>query len=122
MKRARCWWMKRRFGRSAWIWSKPSAAASRKDLICWALAPRKNCEVTMNIAGLEKKALAHEKLTEEEALSILYSSEDQLLDLVAAAKRVREKYFGRKVKLNHLVNVKSGLCAEDCHYCSQSKD
>jgi biotin synthase len=35
--------------------------------------------------------------------------------------RVRTAYFGRRVKLNLLVNVKSGLCPEDCHYCSQAK-
>ncbi|GHI16218.1 hypothetical protein Scinn_56810 [Streptomyces virginiae] len=27
--------------------------------------------------------------------------------------------FGRRVKLNYLVNLKSGLCPEDCSYCSQ---
>ncbi|HET9060844.1 MAG TPA: biotin synthase BioB, partial [Acidimicrobiales bacterium] len=43
----------------------------------------------------------------------------ELLDLVAAAGQVRRHFFGRRVKLNYLVNMKSGLCAEDCSYCSQ---
>jgi biotin synthase len=34
--------------------------------------------------------------------------------------RVRRAHFGAAVKLNFLLNVKSGLCPEDCHYCSQS--
>lgn len=41
------------------------------------------------------------------------------LDVVAAAGKVRRAWFGRRVKLNYLVNLKSGLCPEDCSYCSQ---
>jgi biotin synthase len=41
------------------------------------------------------------------------------MDVVAAAFKVRLRYFGRRVKLNYLVNIKSGLCPEDCFYCSQ---
>jgi biotin synthase len=33
---------------------------------------------------------------------------------------VRREHFGNTVKVNYLVNLKSGLCPEDCHYCSQS--
>src|SRR5690606_33648538 len=36
-----------------------------------------------------------------------------------AASRPRRRHFGRTVKLNYLVNLKSGLCPEDCGYCSQ---
>ena len=32
---------------------------------------------------------------------------------------MRRAFFGRRVKLNLLVNMKSGLCPEDCFYCSQ---
>lgn len=39
--------------------------------------------------------------------------------MVAAAGKVRRQWFGRRVKLNYLVNLKSGLCPEDCSYCSQ---
>ena len=34
---------------------------------------------------------------------------------------MRQKYFGKTVQLYFLMNAKSGLCPEDCHYCSQSK-
>jgi len=76
----------------------------------------------INLIEIEKKALANQLLSDAEALSVLTSSNSELLELVGSAKRVREKFFGKKVKLNYLVNVKSGLCPEDCHYCSQSKD
>jgi biotin synthase len=68
---------------------------------------------------LTEKALARELPTRAEALKILAGSDDELMDVVAAAFRVRLRYFGRRVKLNYLVNIKSGLCPEDCSYCSQ---
>lgn len=40
--------------------------------------------------------------------------------LLAEAYRVRHAHFGRSVQLHLLVNAKSGLCPEDCNYCSQS--
>lgn len=57
----------------------------------------------------------------EQAEEILASSDDELLDLVAAAFRLRQHYFAKTVQLYFLVNAKSGLCPEDCGYCSQSK-
>jgi biotin synthase len=39
---------------------------------------------------------------------------------LSAAYRVRSEYFGNQVQLNFLVNAKSGMCGEDCGYCSQS--
>ena len=41
--------------------------------------------------------------------------------LLAAAYRVRRRWFGNQVQLYFLMNAKSGLCPEDCGYCSQSK-
>jgi len=57
----------------------------------------------------------------EEALAVLDLPDSSVLDLVAAAGRVRRAYFGNRVKLNYLVNMKSGLCGEDCSYCSQRR-
>jgi biotin synthase len=68
---------------------------------------------------LTTKALARELPTRAEALHVLQSNDDELMDVVAAAFKVRLRYFGRRVKLNYLVNIKSGLCPEDCSYCSQ---
>ncbi|HEY6787931.1 MAG TPA: biotin synthase BioB, partial [Trebonia sp.] len=71
------------------------------------------------LASLADKALRRELPAREEALAVLKSGNDELLDVVAAAFRVRREFFGRRVKLNYLVNIKSGLCPEDCSYCSQ---
>jgi biotin synthase len=34
--------------------------------------------------------------------------------------RVREEHFGRQVSLCVIINAKSGLCSENCAFCSQS--
>ena len=61
------------------------------------------------------------KVTRDEALAILQSNDDEILDLISAAFRLRQRYFGKTVQLYFLMNAKSGLCPEDCTYCSQSK-
>jgi biotin synthase len=70
---------------------------------------------------LASSVLAGQALSFDDALSVLRSSDDELLDLLAAAYRVRRQYFGNRVQLYFLMNAKSGLCPEDCGYCSQSK-
>ena len=69
---------------------------------------------------LAETALAGDAISPEEARAVLAAPEDELLPLLAAAARVRRAHFGTTVKLNFLLNIKSGLCPEDCHYCSQS--
>ncbi|TCZ78760.1 biotin synthase BioB [Paenibacillus albiflavus] len=66
------------------------------------------------------KALAGECLTVEESLSVLQADDKELLPLLHAAYQVRHHYYGNKVKLNMILNAKSGYCPEDCGYCSQS--
>ena len=77
-------------------------------------------ETTTRFETLADKALDGQALTRGEALSVLAADDDQLLALLNAAFRVRRAHFGRKVKLNMLINAKSGICPEDCGYCSQS--
>ena len=72
-----------------------------------------------NFSEIADRAVAGTPASADEALSILRSDDSQLLDLVAAAGRVRRHHFGMKIKVNYLVNLKSGLCPEDCGYCSQ---
>ena len=67
-------------------------------------------------------ALQGQSITKAEALDVLECEDDEILDVLAAAFRVRRAAFGRQVQLYFLMNAKSGICAEDCHYCSQSKD
>ena len=55
-----------------------------------------------------------------EALSILDTPDEDLLPLLHAAYTIRKHYYGNKVKLNMIMNTKSGLCPENCGYCAQS--
>ena len=67
---------------------------------------------------LAEAILAGDTARPRTALGVL-RTDDGLLDLVAAAARLRRAHFGNTVKVNYLVNLKSGLCPEDYHYCSQ---
>ncbi|NBW85902.1 MAG: biotin synthase BioB [Planctomycetia bacterium] len=71
--------------------------------------------------GLADRVLAGGTLDRDEARAILESTDAELLDVLAAAYRVRHRHFGNTVQLFFLMNAKSGLCPEDCGYCSQSK-
>jgi len=70
---------------------------------------------------LAEQALGGRPLTSEQALAVLAAPDEELIDLLAAAFRVRRHFFGTLVRLNFLVNAKSGHCGEDCGYCSQSR-
>ncbi len=80
-----------------------------------------NVSATAKAAALAEKSLRGEALTREEALGVLNWSDDEFLSLLDASYKVRRAHFGKKVKLNFLVNIQSGICPEDCGYCSQSR-
>lgn len=71
-------------------------------------------------ATMAAQVLADEPLTREQALSVLNAPDSEILALLDAAWQVRHEHFGNKVQLYYLQNAKSGLCPEDCNYCSQS--
>jgi len=75
----------------------------------------------MNFELLADKSLRGEALTREEARAILDAPAAQLPAILEATRRVRETHFGRRVKVCVLLNAQSGICPEDCNYCSQSK-
>lgn len=70
---------------------------------------------------LADQVVAGYVLSPEAGLSVLASPDVEVLALLAAAYRVRHHYFGNRVHLHLLMNAQSGLCPEDCHYCSQSR-
>lgn len=74
----------------------------------------------MNWNELSAKVLAGTRLSREEGLRILQSSDDELLSVMQAAFDVRRRFFDRRVNLHVIQNAKSGLCSEDCAFCSQS--
>jgi biotin synthase len=74
----------------------------------------------MNWFDFADRALSGSLLSRAEARAVLQTPDTELLELLAAAYRVRHRYWGNRVRLHFLLNAQSGLCPEDCHYCSQS--
>lgn len=71
--------------------------------------------------AIADQVLAGTPLSAEAAREVLACPDDELLALIDAAYRVRREHFGKRVQMYFLMNAKSGLCPEDCSYCSQSK-
>src|SRR5262245_35318341 len=69
---------------------------------------------------LAEQALADRPLARDQALAVLSGTDADLPAVLWAAFAVRHRHFGRRVKLCVLQNARSGLCPEDCGYCSQS--
>jgi biotin synthase len=74
----------------------------------------------MDFHQLADKALRNIIPERAELKAVLQASEEQLPELLSAAFKVRRHYYGKRVQIHVLQNAKSGLCPEDCHYCSQS--
>ena len=70
--------------------------------------------------SLANKVLQDEEITQDEALTLLQTSDENVLELINAAYQIRRRHFGNTVTIQMLFNAKSGACIEDCHYCSQS--
>src|SRR5438034_282586 len=69
---------------------------------------------------LAEQALADRPLAREGARALLGSPDEDLPAVLWAAFAAGSRHFGRRVKLCVLQNARSGLCPEDCGYCSQS--
>ena len=72
--------------------------------------------------GLAERAIVGvEPVTREEALEVVGAPDVELLPILDAAYRVRRHFHGNRVKIHILENAMSGMCPEDCGWCSQSK-
>jgi biotin synthase len=75
----------------------------------------------LDLMGVVERVLAGEELERPEGHAILNCPDERLAELLAATLQVREAAFGRRVKVCILRNAQSGICPEDCGYCSQSR-
>ncbi len=75
----------------------------------------------MRFSELTKISLEGEIIPREQCKHVLNCPDTEILSLLDAAYKVRYHYFGNVVHIQVLTNAKSGLCPEDCHYCSQSR-
>lgn len=74
----------------------------------------------MSISLIYNKSISNNKITFQEAIELINTSDSDLPELLDRANEIREKYFGNKVILCGIVNAKSGKCSEDCSFCAQS--
>ncbi len=69
--------------------------------------------------GLVERLIRGGLLSKEEAMT-LCAQDVELLELMWAGNRVRERFFGRRVSFCSIINAKSGRCPSDCVFCAQS--
>jgi biotin synthase len=75
----------------------------------------------LDLDRVVEHVIAGQELARDVARSLLNYPDQRLQDLLRATLKVRERSFGRRVKICMLNNAQSGICPEDCGYCSQSK-
>ena len=66
------------------------------------------------------KGLDGSGLEAAEALEFAAVPETRLFEILAVTDLVRRHHLGLEISLCSIVNAKSGLCKEDCSFCSQS--
>jgi len=66
------------------------------------------------------KGLSGEGIAADEGMELTASYDKYFYEILSITERVRRRFKGMEVNLCSIVNAKSGLCAEDCSFCSQS--
>lgn len=70
---------------------------------------------------LSDKSLTRGRIDDADILDIL-EGKTPLLQVLDAAYTVRRHYYGNRVRVQVIRNVKNGGCSEDCGYCAQSSN
>lgn len=74
----------------------------------------------MNWNRIAEKSLRGDAPSREEANAVLHAPPEAFLDVLQAAFTVRHRFHGWDVRLHVLQNAKSGMCRENCAFCSQA--
>ena len=64
--------------------------------------------------------LAGDRIGREQIDILLAEARKDLFDLLYWANRIREKFFGNKIKICSIVPGRLGGCNQDCKFCAQS--
>ena len=76
--------------------------------------------LTLDWRSIVERSLRDEAISRDEGRAILQLPDEDVPAALRAAFDVRQAHWGKRVKICVLQNARSGLCPEDCHYCSQS--
>jgi biotin synthase len=74
----------------------------------------------MDWMRLADEAIEKDGISRADARRALAAPEGEVLELLAAARRVRVHHHGLRVRVHVLCNAKRGACPEDCGFCAQS--
>jgi biotin synthase len=73
------------------------------------------------IEALGQRVLAGGSISPAEVSWLLdLEAAGDILVLLNAAQRIRERFRGRCIRLCSIVNIKAGGCSENCRFCAQS--
>lgn len=78
--------------------------------------------ITPDLAGLQDQLVdRQEPISFQQALAVASLPDAQVPALIALAHQVRLAHAGPGVELESIISAKTGGCAEDCAFCSQSR-
>lgn len=69
---------------------------------------------------IRQEAMSGRGINAEDALTVLRLPQLEIWRLLEVSETVRRHFKGDQIRLCSIVNAKSGLCSEDCAFCSQS--
>jgi len=69
---------------------------------------------------IRQDALSGRGINAEDALTVLRLPQVEIWRLLDVSETVSRHFKGDQIRLCSIVNAKSGLCSEDCTFCSQS--
>ena len=72
------------------------------------------------IIALADRVLDGGEITKEEGISLINTSDENTMLLMAMADKIRQKYNGHRVDFCAIINARSGRCPENCAFCAQS--
>ncbi|WP_378953716.1 biotin synthase BioB [Pelosinus sp. sgz500959] len=72
------------------------------------------------IIALGEYILQGNQISYEDSLELTTVMTDDIPLLAAFANKIRQKFTGNEVDMCGLVSARSGMCSEDCKFCSQS--
>jgi biotin synthase len=76
--------------------------------------------MNVKLGKIAERCLAGEKIDRDEIDVVLAQSRSNLFDVLYWANKIRERFFGNRVKVCGIVPGRFGGCDQDCKFCAQS--
>lgn len=76
--------------------------------------------MNQNAIVLAQKIIQGQVISKDESSVLSDVKQVDIWDLMHGANRIREHFFGKRIKFCSIINAQSGACSEDCRFCAQS--